>query len=87
MKIKFNIMKFVVKPALATTIMGFCSLFLYRIVNGIFPGRLATIIAIGFAVIIYLVAIVALKVFNKKEILALPMGEKIYKILEKTKIY
>lgn len=87
MKIKFNIRKFVVKPIIATTIMGFCSLFVYRIINGIIPGRLATIIAIIFAVAIYLLAIVALKIFNKKEILALPMGEKIYRILEKTKIY
>ena len=87
MKIKFNIMKFVIKPALATTIMGFCSLFVYRIVNGIFPGRLATIIAILFAVAIYALAIVALRVFTKKEIKSLPMGEKICRILEKTKIY
>ena len=87
MKIKFNIRKFVIKPVLATTIMGFCSLFIYNIVNGIFPGRLATIIAILFAVIIYALAIVALKIFSKKEIMSLPMGDKICKILEKAKIY
>ena len=87
MKIKFNIRKFVVKPIIATTIMGFCSLFVYRIINGIIPGRLATIIAIGFAVIIYLIAIIVLKIFTKEEISSLPLGAKICKSLEKTKIY
>lgn len=87
MKIKIGIIKFVIKPALATTIMAFCSLFIYNSINGIIPGRLATIIAILVAVVMYLVAIVYLKIFSKKEILALPMGEKICKVLEKTKIY
>jgi len=72
---------------MATTIMAFCSLFIYKIINGIIPTRLATIIAIAFAVIVYLMAIVALKIFTKKEISSLPMGEKICKSLERTKIY
>lgn len=87
MKIKIRISKFIIKPVLATAIMGVCSYFVYNIINGIIPGRLATIIAIVFAVIIYLLAVVALKIFSKKEILALPMGDKICRILEKTKIY
>ena len=87
MKIRFNIGKFVIKPALATLIMGICSYFVYNILTGILPGRLATIIAIVFAVFIYLLAVLALKIFNKKEILALPMGSKICRFLEKTKIY
>ncbi len=87
LEIKFNITKFIIKPAMATTIMAFCSLCIYKIINGIIPTRLATIIAIAFAVIVYLMAIVALKIFTKKEISSLPMGEKICKSLEKTKIY
>lgn len=87
MKIKFNISKFVIKPVLASAIMGICSYFVYTIINGIIPGRMATIIAIIFAVIIYLLAVAVLKVFSKEEILALPMGNKICKILEKIKLY
>ena len=87
LKIKFNIGKFIIKPVLATAAMGFCSVFLYNIINGIIPERLATIIAIIFAVIIYALAIVVLRVFTKNEIKALPMGDKICKILEKTKLY
>ena len=44
-------------------------------------------IAIIAAVIIYILAIFALKVFSKEEILTLPMGNKICKVLEKLKIY
>ena len=87
MKIKINIIKFVIKPALATASMAFCSIFIYKTINSIIPVRLATIISIIFAVVVYLVTIVALKIFSKEEILALPMGAKIYKALEKTKIY
>lgn len=87
LKIKFNLAKYVVKPALATIAMALCSRLAYNILTGILPGRLATIVTLLFAVIIYLLAILALKVFTKKEILSLPMGSKICKILEKTKIY
>ena len=48
---------------------------------------MATIVAIGVAVIIYALAIVVLKIFNKEEILKIPMGNKICKVLEKLKIY
>lgn len=80
-------MKFVIKPVIATVMMALCSKAFYHILVGILPGRLTTIVAILFAVVIYLLAIVALKVFTKKEILNLPMGSKICKILEKAKIY
>ncbi|MBR3255184.1 MAG: polysaccharide biosynthesis C-terminal domain-containing protein [Clostridia bacterium] len=86
-KIKFNIKKFVVKPIIATIMMALCSKFAYNILVGILPGRLATIVTLVIAIIIYVLAIVALRVFTKKEILSLPMGSKICKILEKTKIY
>ncbi len=48
---------------------------------------MVTIIAILIAVIIYALAILALKVFSKKEIKMMPAGEKILKVLEKLKIY
>lgn len=86
-KIKINISKFVIKPVFATFIMGVCSYFIYNVLDGIIATKLATIIAIVIAVIIYILAVVALKIFSKEEVLSLPMGKKIYKALEKTKIY
>ncbi len=87
LKLKLSISKFVVKPAIATLIMSVCSYYLYTLLSGIIAGRLATIISIVFAVIIYLLAILALRIFSKQDIMSLPKGEKIYNFLEKTKIY
>jgi len=67
--------------------MGICSLFSYITLYGIIAQKLATIISIIIAVIIYTLAIVALKVFSKEEILMMPAGNKICNILEKLKIY
>lgn len=86
-KLNLTFSKFVIKPILATIIMGICSYFIYLILSGIIAQKLATILAILFAVIIYILAVVALKIFSKEEILIMPYGEKIYNILEKLKIY
>ena len=79
--------KFLIKPAIATTIMAVCSYTLYLLMDRIISGGLATIIAMLFAGVIYLAAVVALKIYNKEDIYMLPKGDKIYKFLEKTKIY
>lgn len=86
-KINLTFSKLILKPILATFIMGICSYFIYLLLTGIIAQRLATILAIAFAVIIYVVAIVALKVFSKEELLLMPAGDKISKLLERLKIY
>ena len=63
------------------------SYFIYFVLSGIIVERLATIIAITLAIIIYVICIAILKIFTKEEIKMLPSGEKILKILEKLKIY
>lgn len=86
-KLNLTFSKFVIKPVIATAIMGICSYFIYLIFTGIIAERLATIVAIVFAVIIYVLSIIALKVFSKKELLMIPSGDKICRLLEKLKIY
>ena len=86
-KINLTFSKFILKPILATFIMGICSYFIYLLLTGIIAQRLATILAIAFAVIIYVVAIVALKVFSTEELLLMPAVDKISKLLERLKIY
>lgn len=86
-KLNLTFSKFVVKPIFATVIMGICSYFTYLVLKGIIIERLATIIAIMVAVVIYILAIVVLKVFTKDEFKMMPAGDKIVKILEKIKIY
>ncbi len=86
-RLKLPINKFVIKPVIATVVMAICSYFIYYVLSGIIVEKLATILAIGFAVIIYGLTIIALKVFTKEEIKMMPAGDKIYNILTKLKIY
>lgn len=83
--LKFS--KFVFKPILATAIMGICSYFIYSALSGIIIEKLATIVAIVSAVIIYAMAVVVLRIFSREEMQMMPAGNKICKILEKLKIY
>ena len=85
LKLPFN--KFVLKPILATVIMAICSYFIYSTLTGIIAETFATILAIVFALIIYGLAVVALKVFTKEEVQMMPAGDKICSILSKLKIY
>lgn len=86
-KLNLTFSKFVIKPILATVIMGICSYFIYSILSGIIAVKLATIVAIVVAIILYALAIIALKVFSKEELLMIPYGTKICSILEKMRIY
>ena len=86
-KLNLTFSKFVIKPVIATAIMGICSYFIYLTLSGIIAQKLATIVSILFAIIIYVLAIIVLKVFKKEEIIMMPYGNKIYTILKKMKIY
>lgn len=86
-KLNLNWNNFVIKPILATAIMGICSYAIYIVLGGIISAKLATIIAMLTAVIIYALAVIALKILTKEEIKMLPYGIKIYNFLEKMGIY
>lgn len=86
-KLDLTFSKFVIKPVIAVAIMGICSYFSYLTLLGIIAQKLATIIAIIIAVIIYALAIIALKVFSEEEIQMMPGGSKIDKVLKKLKVY
>jgi len=86
-KLNLTFSKFVLKPIIAVSIMGICSYFIYSILLGIIAKKLATILAIVTAVAIYVLAVISLKIFSKREIEAMPGGTKILKVLNKMKIY
>lgn len=83
--IKFG--KCVIKPIIATIIMGICSYYTYLLLEGIISMRIATIIAIIVAIVIYALSLLALKVLDKEEMKMIPYGAKIVKILENIGIY
>lgn len=85
--LKFSFSKTFIKPLIASLIMAVVSYGTYLLVNGIMPGKLATIIALGTAVVVYALSILILKVFTEEDILMLPAGDKIFTILKKLGIY
>ena len=87
-KLEINALKFVVKPIFATLIMCITSYYLYTVlIKFALSAKIATIIALVFAVIIYLISVIALKIFTREELHMIPYGSKLCKILEKLGIY
>lgn len=86
-KLELSFSKFVVKPFIATIMMGICSYFSYLLLKGIIAEKMATIIAMGIAVIIYVLAVLAMKILSKEEIYMIPYGQKLYKVFERFGIY
>ncbi len=79
-KLEINAMNFIIKPILATFIMCICSYSLYLILlNTIISEKIATIISISFAIVIYLLSIIVLRIFTKKELSTIPYISKFYK--------
>lgn len=86
-KLNLNFKKFVIKPIIATLMMGICSFWVYNYLSGIIIEKLSIIISLVVAIVIYFLAIISLKIFNKEEISMIPFGAKIYFILEKIGLY
>ncbi len=49
-------------------------------------NNIATIIAVGAAVVIYIISVIATKTLQKSDVIMLPKGEKIAKVLEKYRL-
>lgn len=86
-KLDLKPMKFIIKPLIATGIMSITSYTLYIVLGGIISGKLATIISLIFAVTIYCVSVIVLKIFTKEEMAMIPYGTKICKVLERVGVY
>lgn len=74
LNLKFT--KYILKPSVATIIMAICSYAEYLFLSGITKEKLATIVSVITAVLIYIMAIIVLKVLKKDEIIMLPMRSK-----------
>lgn len=87
-KLDFRISKMIIKPLLVTIIMAGISYATYQsmLILGM-SLTIATIIGIIMAVIIYAILVILFKILSKEDIYMLPNGEKIYRFLQKIKIY
>ena len=82
-----GITSLVVKPLLASLIMGAFAFLSHHYVSVyLTKGRMATIIAILIAIISYIFAVLSLKIFDREDYHMLPFGDKIYKFLQKIKV-
>ncbi len=82
-KIKLDIMSTFIKPFAASALCGFAAWGTARLLNLLTDSRIVTFVAIGVAVAVYIIALFALKAVSKADVLSLPKGEKMAKILEK----
>lgn len=81
---RFDFMATAVKPFISSAVMGICTWGSYHLLYVLLDGsRLATVIAILFAVIVYAVMVFATKTITKEEVARMPKGDKIVRILNK----
>ncbi len=85
--IKFDKIKYFIKPISAAVIMSLGGYVSYFIVGKILPGRLATLIGLILSVIIYVAAIIGLNILSKEEIKDMPKGNAIYNFLVRIGVY
>ena len=85
--LKINFKKNILKPIIAGLIMGGVIFIIHKLLQPTINNTILTMLTIGIGAIVYLMAIAYIKVLDKDEILALPMGNKAYKLLTKLKIY
>lgn len=82
-KLKFSYKSMFIKPLFAGLCCGIFAKLCYNVTGLILPGKLAAIAGIGFAVIVYAVVLILIKGIAKEDILMLPKGKKIARLLEK----
>ncbi len=87
LKVKLSFLYMVIKPVLASIIMGAGAIIAYNLVGKIFPGsRITTIFAIGFSAVVYVFALILVRCLKKEDVLNLPKGKELAAIMEKYKL-
>lgn len=76
--LKLSGKKFILKPAVATIIMGTVAYFTYVFFILKLGEKVALILVLAIAILTYILLIIVLKVFSKEEIYMIPFGKKLY---------
>lgn len=77
------VFKNLVRPFLAAAIMGAVTYMVYHVLGSFLSSvKLACLVSLVFAVVIYFILVVALRCVTYEDCLLLPKGEKIAKILK-----
>ncbi len=70
-----------VKPFIASAVMGIFAYFAFGPISAILGAKLGVLAAIGLSACVYLAMLIAIKALPKEEVLMLPKGQKIAKLL------
>ena len=91
--VKVNWASILIKPLLCSALCGVTAFASYGLLSRIFPvtnsgsilnmGTVSTVIAVGLAVVVYVISLLLVKGVAREDISVLPKGEKIAKTLEK----
>ena len=85
-KVKFPVKEFIFKPFTTVIVMSLVVVLSYMGLQGLLGGKLATVISIAIGACVYFIMIFAIGGISKEELLKMPKGNKLYKILKKVKL-
>lgn len=86
MKMNLSKKQIFIKPLIIVTTMFIAVKLSFGLMIGILGNTLSTIIAIAIGAIVYVVATFTLGGIKKEELLNMPKGDKVYKVLRKLKL-
>ncbi|MDD6763836.1 MAG: polysaccharide biosynthesis protein [Clostridiales bacterium] len=90
--VKVTLKKYIVKPLLAGVMMGAAAVGVYKLMDmllgtGYINNLIASAAAIAAAAAVYIGLLLVLHVMDKEDILLLPAGTKLYRVLQRTGLY
>lgn len=85
-KIIPDFVSILVKPLMASIVCGLAAYFSEIFFDVFFKQKIATLLAIVTAVVVYIIFLFIFKAIKREDILQMPKGNKIIKILEKRKL-
>ena len=85
-KIIPNFNSIIIKPLICAIISSVSAYLSYNLLSNLINGNISTIIAIVVAGVVYALMLLLIRAINKNDLLMLPKGNKIAKVLEKLKL-
>ena len=86
--LKINSTKYIIKPLISVTLMGLTAYFVHLGAITLLESKfIAIVLSIGTAAIVYAISIFTLKVLTEDEVIQLPSGLRILKLLKKIGFY
>ena len=82
-RVEMNLRQIIIKPLLAAMACGAAAVLAYDFFYTLWPSKYTVLPAVGVGAVVYAVGVLLLRAVKKEDVLMLPKGEKVAKILEK----